>query len=285
VGLADTYDLLREYSTMPEGDAYSRAIAAARKAVELDDSLSEAHRALGFAEFWGNWDFVDAEKEYRRAIELNPKDPVARRWYANSFGTPARMAECLKQMDKAQELDPSSPATMADKGVLLFNAGKTDEAIELLEEVERSNPEFRSAHAYMMHIDLYLRRYPAFLAEGEKTAEIQGDPVLKDAIAAAREGYARDGGPGLLKNLYTRQKEFYLGGKFMGTSLAKTCVLMGRKQEALDLLEDAYARREPQVLVCLLDRELLTLNDEPRFRALIKKIDFPQAPKPAKLLN
>jgi tetratricopeptide (TPR) repeat protein len=278
VGLADTYDLLREYSTMPEGDAYSRAIAAARKAVELDDSLSQAHRALAFAEFWGNWDFVDAEKEYRRAIELDPKDPVARRWYANSFSTPARIAECLQQMDKAQELDPSSPATVADKGVLLFNAGKTDEAIELLEEVERSNPEFRSAHAYMMHIDLYLRRYPAFLEEGQRTAEIQGDPVLKDTIASARAGYARDGGRGLLKNLYTRQKEYYLAGKFMGTSLAKTCVLMGRKQEALDLLEDAYARHEPQCLVCLIERELFALNDEPRFRALIKKINFPQLP-------
>jgi hypothetical protein len=62
VGLADTYDLLREYSTMPEGDAYLRAIAAAKKAVELDDSLSEAHRALAFAEFWGNWDFVGSMK-------------------------------------------------------------------------------------------------------------------------------------------------------------------------------------------------------------------------------
>jgi hypothetical protein len=145
--------------------------------------------------------------------------------------------------------------------------------------VERSNPEFRSAHAYMMHIDLYLRRYPAFLAEGQRTAEIQGDPVLKDTIASAREGYARDGGPGLLKALYTRQKEYYLAGKFTGTSLAKTCVLMGRKQEALDLLEEAYARHEPQVLVCLIDRELLTLNDEPRFRTLLKKIIFPQAPQ------
>lgn len=277
VGLADTYDLLREYSTMPDNDAYARATAAAEKAVELDDSLAEAHRALAFAEFWGNWDFVSAEKHFRRAIELDPKDPVARRWYANSFAVPERIAESLKQMDKAEELDPSSPATLADKGMMLFNAGKTDEAIELLEEVERSNPEFRSAHYYMMHIDLDLRKYPAFLAEGQKAAETQKDPVLKDIIASAREGYARDSGHGLLQNLYTKQREYYGSGKFRGTLLAKTCVLMGKKQEAMDLLEDAYARHESQVLVCLLDRQLLTLSDEPRFQAMIKKINFPNS--------
>jgi tetratricopeptide (TPR) repeat protein len=245
--------------------------------VELDDSLSEAHRALAFAEFWGNWDFVDAEKEFHRAIELNLKDPVARRWYANSFAMPGRIDECLEQIDKAQELDTSSPATLADKGVMLFNAGKTEETIEVLEEVERTNPEFRSPHYYMMLINLYLRRYQAYLAEGQKTAEIEGDPVLRDIITSAREGYAQDGARGLLRNLYARQKEYYLAGKLMGTMLAKTCILMGRKQEALHLLEDAYARHEPYFLVCLMDRDLLTLKDEPRYRALVRKINFPAA--------
>jgi tetratricopeptide (TPR) repeat protein len=278
VGLADTYDLLREYSTMPESDAFSRGIAAARKAVELDDSLSEAHRALAFAEFWGNWDFIDAEREFRRAIELNPKDPVARRWYANSFAVPGRIAKCLEQIDKAQELDPSSPATLADKGLLLFDAGKTEEAIELLKEVARTNPEFRSPHYYLMLINLDIGKYPAYLAEGQRAAEVQGDPVLRDVIASAREGYARDGARGLLQNLYAKQKEYYLAGKLTGTLLAKTCVAMGKKQEALRFLEDAYARHEPYFLVCLMDRDLLTLKDEPRYQALVKKINFPATP-------
>jgi tetratricopeptide (TPR) repeat protein len=275
VGLADTYDLMREYTTMPDSDAYSRAIVAAKKAVELDDSLAEAHRALAYSEMYGSWNFADAEKEFRRAIELNPKDPEARRWYANAFAVPGRYPECLAQMDKAQELDPGSHATLADKGWMLYNAGRTEEGIATLKEVERSVPEFRSPHAYLTLISLDMRDYTAFLAEGQKTADSMNDAALKDIMASARTGYARDGKRGLLHDLYARQKEYYAQGKIVGTTLARTCVLMGRKQEALGLLEEAYARHEADVLGCLSNRDLLTLKDEPRYKALVRKINFP----------
>jgi len=275
VGLADTYDLMREYTTMPDSEAYSRAIVAARRAIELDDSLAEAHRALAFSEMYGTWDFADSEKEFRRAIELNPTDPEARRWYANAFAVRGRFPESLAQIDKAQELDPGSHPTMADKGLMLYLAGRTDEAIATLKEVERSVPEFRSPHVYLMMIYLDLRDYPAYLDEGQKTADSMNDPVLKDIIASARMGYARDGGRGLLRELYSKQKEYYAQGRIPGSTLAQTCVLMGRKQEALDLLEEAYRRHEADVLACLSHPDLLTLKDEPRYKALVKKINFP----------
>jgi Flp pilus assembly protein TadD len=277
-GLADTYDLLWEYSTLPANQAFPRAIAAARKAVELDDSLSEAHRALAFAEMYGSWNFDGAEKEFRRAIELDPKDAQARRWYANAFAVPGRYEESLHQINKAQELDPTSHATLADKGILLANAGRTQEAIDLLREVERSAPEFRSPHYYLMEISLEYRDYPTFLSEGEKAAESSNDPVLKDVTAAARSGYQRGGSRGLLNGLYARQREYYRAGKFNGSILAKTCVLMGRKQEALQLLEDAYAHHEIDVLSCLSHPDLLTLRDEPRYKALVEKFHFPMRP-------
>ncbi len=122
-GLADTYDLLYEYSTMPEHDAYSRAIA-----------LAEGHRALAFAEMYGEWKFVDAEKEFRRAIELNPTDPEARKWYANAFAVPGRYPESLEKISKAQELDPSSHSILADKGLMLYDSGSEQEGIEMLKE-------------------------------------------------------------------------------------------------------------------------------------------------------
>lgn len=277
-GLSDTYDLLREYSITPENDVFPRAIAAARKAVALDDSLPEAHRALAFAEMYGSWDFVDAEKEFHRAIELNPNDAQAHRWYANAFAVPGRFAQSLNEIDKAQELDPSSNATLADKGYMLYNAGRPEEAIELLKEVERSAPEFRSPHFCLMVIGLDRKDYSAFLAEGQKTAEIVRDPVLTDIVAAARAGYAKDRGRGLMNRLYEKQKEYYLQGKLEGTMLAKTCALMGRRQEAIELLQEAYRRHEANVFACLSHPDLLTLKDEPGYAALVKKINFPARP-------
>jgi len=280
-GMADTYDLLREYSTMPESDAFPRAIAAARKAVELDDSLAEAHRALAFAEFYGSWDFRDAEAEFRRAIELNPADPIARRWYANAFAVPGRFPQSLEQIDKAQELDPTSQATLSDKGFLLARAGKSEEGMALLKKVELTDPAFFSPHFFLMVLSLERRDYPTYLDEGQKAAEIMNDPVLKDIVAAARAGYTHAGEQGLWRELYARQRHYYADGKLWATMLAKTCILMGKRQESLDLLEEAYARHEEYLLSSISAPDFLTLSNEPRYKALVKKINFPAAPSSA----
>jgi tetratricopeptide (TPR) repeat protein len=277
-GLADTYDLLREYSTMPDRDAFPRAIAAARKAVELDDSLAEAHRALAFAERYGSWDFADAEKQFRRAIELDPNDAQARRWYANAFEVPGRYEQSLEQLNRAQELDPSSNVTLADKGKLLADAGRTQEAIELLKEVERSAPGFSSPHTYLAGISLRLRDYPDFLYEAGMAAETMNDPVQREIVASARAGYARDGGSGLLNSLYAKQKQYYFEDRFMGTFFAQTCVLTGRRQEALEVLDAAYRRHEAEVVAIFSDPGLLALQDEPRYKALAARIHFPMQP-------
>lgn len=275
VGLADTYLLLREYTTMPEAEAYSRAIAAARKAIELDDSLSEAHRALAFSLINGDWDFINGEKEFRRAIELNPSDSVAHLWYANALAVRADYRNSLEQIDRAQELDPSSHAILADKGNLLFKAGREKQGIELLKQVERSDPEFRSPHQYLMQISFLIGDYPTYLAEGEKEADARNDAVLRDILAAARAGYAKRGHAGLLDALYLKQKTYYSEGKLWGTALAKTSIKLGKKQEALQLLEEEYARHSPVFLWCLSEPDLLTLKNEPKYVDLVQRIALP----------
>jgi tetratricopeptide (TPR) repeat protein len=278
-GLADTYDMLRIYSTMSQADFYSRAIGAARRAVQLDDSLPEAHRALAFAEYFGTWNFADAEKEFRRAIELNPTDPLAHKWFANVLSTEGRMTESLGEISKAQELDPGSHSILADKGMILSRAGKTEEGLALLKEVERSHPELSTPHNYQMNLDFELGDYPAYLAEGEKTAETQSDPVLKEIIASARAGYARGGERGLLQSLYTEEEKYHAEGRFPVWRLVVTCVRLGKKQEALDLLEEAYAHHDSGVsagILILRSRGVWApLKDEPRFQALLKSNNFP----------
>lgn len=280
-GLADTYDLLREYSTDADNDAFPRAIAAAKKAVALDGSLAEAHRSLAFAEMYGDWNFAGAEAEFRRAIELDPKDPQARRWYANALALIGRFPEAVVQMDRAQELDPASDPTLSDKGWMLYNANHAREGIELLKEVERSSPEFYSPHSYLMQIDLDLRDYPAFLSEGQLAAQSSGDAAMLDVIASSRAGLEQRGSRGFLQALYTKEKQYYATGKVRATLLAKTCVLMGKKQEVLDVMEDAYKRRDIEVLSFLSHPALLTLKDDPRYQALARKINFPRGAGPA----
>jgi tetratricopeptide (TPR) repeat protein len=273
-GLADTYDLLREYSTMPDSEAYQRAIAAAKKAVELDGSLAEAHRALAFAEYYGNWDFIDGEKEFRRAIELNPNDAVAHKWYANAIFLRGRYADSLKEIDIAQELDPSSLSLVADKGQMLFYGGHGEEGIAMLKEAERSDPGFGSPHFYLMRIAFDSRDYPTFLAEGKTLAESKDDPVLTDIFAAAQAGYAQSGERGLLDGLYKKQELYYAAGKVSAVDLAQTCDRMGKKAEALRLIEEACARHDTLGLAV----SLPSLKDDPQYKALMKRLNL--APPP-----
>ena len=279
-GLADTYNLLHIYSTLPLTESFPRAIAAAKRAVALDDSLAEAHRALAFAEFYGAGDWVASEREFRRAIQLDPRDPITRRWYGNAFAMPGRFEQSMQQFDKAQELDPASHSTLCDKGIVLVNFGRREEGIALLKNVERTDPGFYSSHIYLMQVAFETRDYSTFFDEGAKAAAIRNDTVLKDTLASAREGYRRNGENGLLQNFYAKQREYYVQGKLPGGILAITCVAMGRREEAIQLLEADYTRHEADALWCLTDPLLRSLNSEPRYKDLVRNINFP-GPIPA----
>lgn len=274
VGLAETYALLREYSTMPDTEAFSRSLAAAKRAVELDDSLAEAHRALAFAEMYGAWNFTEAEREFRRAIRLNPKDPLARLWYANAFGVPGHYDESLRQINIAQTLDPGSHAILADKGWMLFFAGQRDEGIRTLREVERIEPGFYSPHSYLMQIGLELRDYPMFLDEGEKMAAAKQDDAMRRLLATARVGYERHGSSGLLKVMYDAGRTMP-ASYASSTMAARICILMGKDDEALTILEEEYGRHDASVLACLSEPLFLGLRSEPRYQTLIREINFP----------
>ncbi len=147
-GLADTYEMLFIYGSRQDDDARDRAMAAARKAVELDSSSSEAHRALGYA-VWRGGNFGEAEKELHLAIQLDPKDPLAHLWLSNVLASQGKDGECLAEIAKAQELDPASASILAAKGERLFLTGKKPEGIALLKEAVRSEPRLSVAHLYL----------------------------------------------------------------------------------------------------------------------------------------
>jgi len=277
-GMAETYLLMREYSSMPDAEAYSRALAASRKAVELDDSLAEAHRCLAYAEVWGLWNFQDGEKEFRRAIELDPQDPLAHLWFANAFHGPGWYSVALHEIDRAQELDPGSSAILADKGMLLFESGQKQEGLEMERQVERTDPVFLKPHYFLARMYWYLRDYPEFLQESQQVAALKHDSVLAETNAAARAGFRRDGERGLLADLHADQERLVGEGKLDIGLLATTSVRMGERAEAVRLLREEFDNHLDGFPYARQDLDLLSLNDEPGYRELINMLHVPNPP-------
>ncbi len=175
VGLADCYNLLREFSAIPANEAYFKAFAAAKKAIELDPQSSEAHASLAFATFFGMWDSADAEKEFRRAVQLDPNNAKAHHWYATFLNTLSRHEEALTEIELARKLSPDSPSILADKGELLWAGGHHEQALPLLKQLESADPNFLSPHRYLRFAYLETGDYPNYILELKQDALLTHD--------------------------------------------------------------------------------------------------------------
>ncbi|HEY2859813.1 MAG TPA: tetratricopeptide repeat protein [Terracidiphilus sp.] len=270
VGLADCYDLLREFGAMPPTEAYPRALAAAQRAVELDDTSAEAHNSLAFVTFWWSWQGTTAEREFKRALELNPDLVRAHHWYATYLLALGRHAEALDQIEQAQKLEPSSTAILADKGLLLWQAGRHKEGLALLKQLEASEPSLSSTHDYLARIFWEQQDYPSALKEARHLAELRHDAAGL-AIADAREkGFAANGLPSLWEGDFQVRKDLFNVGQGSAYELAETCAALGKKKEGLYYLQIAFDRREANLITG--GPALSTLQDEPAFQKITAQV-------------
>jgi tetratricopeptide (TPR) repeat protein len=272
VGLADCYGLLREFAAMPANEAWPRALAAARKAVELDDSLPEAHSTLGFDLFYGSLDVKGGEREFRRALELNPNYAQGHHWYATALMSIGRLGEASDQMQRARELDPSSRAIVADQGLLLFYENKVPEAIEQLREVEAAEPSFRSAHAYLAQIYFLQHDGQKYLSEARLAAESSNSPAEFARIQSEETGFRRMGWPGLLESQLAMEKSLAAQGRPSFFKLAEVSALLGRNAEALNYLKQSFDKREPDIITLPVNRPLLALQKQPEYERLVSQL-------------
>jgi tetratricopeptide (TPR) repeat protein len=275
VGLADCYNLLREYSVMPAAEAYPRAQAAAKRAIALDDSLSGAHSSLAFVDFYWSWDVAGAQREFERALELDPKSVLAHHWYATFLLALGRSPESLQEIDKAQQLDPMSASILADKGLILFHNGQKEQAIALLKQIESTEPDFLSPHNYLSIIYFLQGDYRQYLAEARKSATLLHDERRLAIVAASEKGLAGGGQRGMLNAMLKEQISLHEKGQESAYSLAGTYAALGQKKEALDNLENSYQKREPEIVSIRIDPWLSNLHDEARYRQLLATIGLP----------
>ncbi|HET6181102.1 MAG TPA: winged helix-turn-helix domain-containing protein [Candidatus Sulfotelmatobacter sp.] len=275
VGLADCYNLMREYTLMPASEAYPRALAAAKKAVELDDQSSEAHASMAFALFYGMWNTPEAEREFRRAIDLNPSNAVAHHWYATYLTAVGRHSESLAEIERAQILDPASKAIVADKGALLWAAGRHDESLALLKQLETAEPDFVSPHRYLKGIYFDSGDYPSYLVEWRKEATLMKDDSTLKLVDAAEKGFTAGGRQGMLRNILVAQTRLYGLGQQSPYSLAETSSLLGNRQDALQYLKIAYEKRDESIVQLAGDPAFAKLRDDPSFKDLAAHLSPP----------
>src|SRR5215469_9956413 len=269
VGLADCYNLLREFGAMSAAEAYPRALSAAQRAVELDDTSAEAHISLAFATYWGSWRALTAEREFKRALELNPNCVRAHHWYATYLLGRSRFREALDQIEQARKLEPSSTPILADKGLMLWQSGMHPEGLELLTQLEKVEPSFSSTHDYLGRIYWETKDYVKALGEWRRLAQLRHDEAGL-AIASAREkGFAANGLPGLLQDELLVEKDLVDHGSGSAHGLAAIYAALGMRPEALAYLQISLDRREEDLLVGVPIPSLETDPEYQRFRALV----------------
>lgn len=273
VGLADSYNLLREFGAMPPTEAYPRALSAAQRAVELNDSSAEAHTSLAFVTYWWSWKGASAEREFRRALELNPDFVRGHHWYATFLLAQGRHAEALDQIEQAQRLEPSSAAILADKGLILWLAGHKSEGLALLRQLEITQPALASPHAYLGSIYWYQKEYDKAFAEMRQSATLRHDEAGLALVDAQQKGFAAGSLRGLCESEVPIEKELVDRGVSSAYELASAYAVLGKKQEAVAYLETSLERREPGNLTHEL--VLTPLPDDPeyaKFQAQVREM-------------
>jgi tetratricopeptide (TPR) repeat protein len=267
-GLAECYDIMPEFASMPRSEAFPRAIAAASKALALDDSLGEAHRALAFALFYWDWNFPRAFAEYRRAIAIDPLDEEGHHWYATSLLTLHRYPEALVEINQARKLEPTSRSILSDQALIRYWNGDRAAAIAQLREIERAEPDFISAPRYLASLAFAQKDYRTFIDQTRALGTITHDAQYSDMADAAEQGLSRGGAHGMLEAMRPVQEHYFQLGKSSGYELARTCALLGRRDDAVRYLRATIQDHDYIVFGVLSDPDFASLRGNAGFEQI-----------------
>jgi TolB-like protein/DNA-binding winged helix-turn-helix (wHTH) protein/Tfp pilus assembly protein PilF len=269
-GLADSYFVRAISGALPTGEAMPKAKAAALKALELDDSLAEAHTSLAQVTANYEWNWDKAEVEYRKAIELNPSYSTGHHYYATFLMAMGRHSEALEEMKKAEVLDPLSPIIATFIGKAYYYAGDNNEAIRRYEKVLGTDPEFRVARSFLIHSLEQAGRFDEAAAQAKIEAAQAG--LGSDSAAALERAYRATGAAGYWKEVL-RQVQ---GGKDPGAGsdldIAAIYIKLGNEDRAFDLLERAYAERNMWLMNLKVDPRFDDLHSDRRYESLLHRI-------------
>ncbi len=280
-GLADSYALLGDIGVVPPREEMIKAKSAAERAVKIDPGLAEAYTSRAFVKLAYDWDWLSAEADFKKALELNPKYPTAHQWYASYLVQMGKFDRAKDEIEQAQQLDPLSPIISSNAGFYSYLQSRYDEAIQQYKKTLETDSQFWVAHHYLglayakkgMHREAIdeLR----LLLDSPGTGPLPDGAVEKRPEVAASLGfvYAEAGqkaqAEAILERLQALSKKRYVSPLY----LAIVNTGLDQNEAAIDQLDQAFANRHPGLVLIRVDPLFDKLRGDARFQELVKRFE------------
>jgi serine/threonine protein kinase/Tfp pilus assembly protein PilF len=271
-GLADCYNMLATYGALPPLEAFPKARNSAERALAIDNSLAEAHAALAYSSFRGNWNWTEAEKEFDRAISLNPNYASAHQWYASYLASQGRFDEALAETRRTQEIDKSSLIIHSHFGLIYFFYERYDDAIESCKKTVKLDPTFYVAHRYMGMAYAQKRMYKEAIEEYRIAVEAsKGSPLMRAELASvlALSGDTQ-AAQTELNAVLDLAKQRYVSAY----QIATIYVALKDRERAFEWLEKAFNERADWMVFLKVDPRFASLHSDPKFMDIQKRMNL-----------
>jgi TolB-like protein/DNA-binding winged helix-turn-helix (wHTH) protein/Tfp pilus assembly protein PilF len=282
-GLADSYALLGSMPNLEisRGEAMPKAKAAALKALQLNDSLADAHTSLAFVEMQYEWDWPSSEKEFKRALELNPNYATAHQWYAVWLMSQGKQVAALEEERRAQEADPLSTIIKTDTAQLLVYAGRYDEAVQQAQRALEIDSGFLLGHDYLALAYTAKKDYQHAISEFQRVLAISKEDVWASSGMAWTYALAgqRRKSEAILRDILHGAKN----REDLALQLAMVYAALGENDQAFAWLEKAYQRREGGLILFNAGPEFQSLHLDPRFDDLTQRVGLPRKEEEGRL--
>jgi tetratricopeptide (TPR) repeat protein len=271
-GMADAYALLGSLggAAIPRREAMNKARSVARKALELDSSSAEAHTSLAFVLMHYDWEFTAAEKEFLRAIELNPSYATAHQWHAINLAATGQIDGALAELQRAQELDPLSLIISVDIGEFLGLARRYDEASAHLQNTLKMDPHFLLAHLNLADVYNYEGKYGEAEKHALEALEIAPNSLWVKGVLATC--YALQGRKQKARAVMESMRRSTRGGE-IGHHFASVSFALDDKDAAFHWLQVAYDHREGSLILLRIIPYYDSVRSDPRFVKLVQRIE------------
>ncbi len=267
VGLARAYTTFSLTGEVPANEAMPLGKAAAMRALELDDTLAESHIAMGLIAFWYDWNWIEAEKRYRRALELDPNNPLPYFYFAHLNSNLGRHTEAVAMGKRARELDPLSLITNSLEGQFNFYGGRYDEAISRLQKTLELEPSFWHPHLILSMIYTEKGMFAEAVAQADQADKLAGGNVQ----ALSMKGYALAKSGKLIeaRMVLAELKQTALARYVAPYNFAVIYNALGETDAAFDYLEKAHAGRSVLMVFLKVDPKWSNLKNEKRYQDLL----------------